>query len=127
MDKKQMDQFLIKAVKKFEPGVNEKLLDKVCKQSEYAEVKIEGIKYKIVRDNLIFLGKILDENEKRKTYTVCINAGVANSNPCIVVVYVDTDLVFIDAFAREGLINQHTARKAVKKIKDRFEKIKIDE
>ena len=119
-----MDQFLIKAVKKFEPGVNEKLLEKVSKQSEYLEMNIEGIKYEIVRDNLILLGNILEENEKRKTYTVCINAGVANSNPCIIVVYVDKDEVFIDAFAREGLIKQHTARKAIKKIKDKFEKIK---
>lgn len=126
MDKKQMDQFLIKAVKKFEPGVNPKMLEKVSKQSEYAELSIEGIKYKVVRDNLILLGNILEENEKKKTYTVCINAGVANSNPCIIVVYVDMDKVFINAFAREGLINQHTARKAIKKIKDKFEKIKLD-
>ncbi len=126
MDKKQMDQFLLKAVKKYEPGVTAKMLEKVDKQCEYAEITVKGINYRIVRDNLIILGNIIEQNEKKKTYTVCINAGVANSNPCIIVVYVDKDLVFVDAFAREGLINQHTARKAVKKIKDKFEKIKID-
>ena len=122
MDKKQMDQFLIKAVKKFEPGVNEKMLEKVSKQSEYAELQIDGISFLAVRDKLILLGKVLEENEKKKLYTGCINAGVGNSNPCILVVYVNENQVVIDAFAREGLINQHTAKKAVKKLKESLQK-----
>ena len=122
MDKKQMDQFLIKAVKKFEPGVNEKMLEKVSKQSEYAELQIDGISFLAVRDKLILLGKVLEENEKKKLYTGCINAGVGNSNPCILVVYVNENQVVIDAFAREGLITQHTAKKAVKKLKESLQK-----
>ena len=122
MDKKQMDQFLIKAVKKFEPGVNEKMLEKVSKQSEYEELQIDGITFLAVRDKLILLGKVLEENEKKKLYTGCINAGVGNSNPCILVVYVNVNMVVIDAFAREGLINQHTAKKAVKKLKESLRK-----
>lgn len=124
MKKEQMDQLLVKAVKKFEPGVTANLLEKVPKQSEFEEVECEGITFLLVRDNLMTLGKILDENEKKKTYTVCINSGVANSNPCIVVVLVGKDLVSIGAFAREGLIKQHTARKAVKKIQERLTKTK---
>jgi len=123
MKKEQMDQLIVKAVKKFEPGVTEKLLKNVPKQSEFEELEIKDVSFLVIRDNLMTLGKILDENEKKKTFTVCVNAGVANSNPCILVVLVGKDIVSIGAFAREGLINQHTARKAVKKIKGKLRKI----
>ena len=124
MKKEQMDQLLVKAVKKYELGVTPKILEKVPQKSEFEELEIEDISFLIVRDNLIALGKILDENENKKMFTACINSGVANSNPCILVVLTAKNRVYIGAFAREGLINQHSAHKAIQKLSTELKKYK---
>ncbi|MBR6382990.1 MAG: hypothetical protein IKS56_03300 [Lachnospiraceae bacterium] len=121
MEKEKMDVFLSKAVKKFEPGVTKKMIDSIPNQSEYLKIMVEGVSFDPVGTRLAMIGKILEYNEKKKTYVVCITVGVANANPCIVVVYVGEDAIIADAYAREGLIKQHTAKKAIKKLKENIE------
>ena len=48
-----------------------------------------------------------------------IYAGTANMNPSIVVACVDGDTITVMAYAKEGLIKQKTAKKAI----ERFEKM----
>ena len=124
MDKKQMDTLLSKAVKKYEPGVTSKMLESVSTNSEYIEIKIENVEFEAVGTQLGMIGKILEYNEKKKTYTTCIMAGVANSNASIVVVYVGDNVIVADAYAREGIIKQHTAKKAIKKLNEHIQKNK---
>lgn len=63
--------------------------------------KIAGLLYKDETD-----GKII----------AIVRAGVANMNPAIVVIMADGEAVHLAAYAKEGLIKQHTAEKAVRRI-----------
>ena len=48
-------------------------------------------------------------------------SGAANLNPTIVVIVVEDTTIRINAYAKEGSINQHTAQKAVKRITELIE------
>lgn len=120
MNQKEMNKLLYDAVKKYEPGADDRFLKKVERQSVYDVINQNKYSYRRFRDLLITLGKILEENEDKKTYITVIYSGIANMNPCIVVIYVDNDKVIINAFAREGLINQHTANKVVNLIRKKI-------
>ena len=51
-----------------------------------------------------------------------IESGVMNANPCIVVTQLFENKAVMFGFAREGLIKQQTARKAINKLKKELEK-----
>ncbi len=117
MDKEMMDKLLCKAVEKYEISVTEKMLKKVPSQSVYETLKAEGFDYAQLRNKLYSLGNVLEEDKKKKSYVTAINGGIGKANPCIVLTCMDKDTVYIDAFAPEGLINQHTAKKVVESLK----------
>lgn len=68
------------------------------------------------RNAVMETGKVLLEDRDNNIVEGIIYAGIRNMNPAIVVVYTSARMITISAYAKEGLINQHTAKKAL----DRF-------
>lgn len=122
MENEQLYKRLQKSVKKYEPGADDKLLKKVETQCVYEEIDSKGLKFKQLRDKLMLLGSIMEEDEKKNIYVAVVNAGAKNGNPCIMVANLLEDKVAVYAYAREGLIKQHTAKKAVDKLKKEVKK-----
>lgn len=62
------------------------------------------------------IAELLCKDEDDGKIIAIVRAGVANMNPAIVVAMADGGNVHLSAYAKEGLIKQHTAEKAVKRI-----------
>ena len=98
----------------------------LTKINEYISVKDEQIIKKVscttdftftnLRDCLIGLGKIVEENFENNYYIVNVPAGIAEKNTAILLILWQKRKVSIFAYAREGLINQHTAGIAIDKV-----------
>ncbi|SES99010.1 hypothetical protein SAMN04487771_100310 [[Clostridium] aminophilum] len=104
MDKK----ILIKKMKEFIPVKEKELNEK--------SVYIENMSFAALRDSLIGLGTILDEDFDANSYVVNVPAGIANKNSAVVAVQLKESELFLLGFAKEGLISQHTAEKAIEKV-----------
>ncbi|MBD5550814.1 MAG: hypothetical protein HDQ96_06490 [Lachnospiraceae bacterium] len=104
----------------------------VDKMSEYIQVKEKGLierqinvqsmSFADLRDTIIGIGKILEENFEISTYVVNVPAGVANKNSAVVALQLSDSCVSMLGYAQEGLINQHTAEKAIDRVVDRISK-----
>lgn len=107
-----------------------KRVDIISKMNEYIlvkekqvvekEIKITNITFTNVRDKLIGMGKILEENFEDTYYIVNVPAGIANINSAIVFVKWNRESLALWAYAKEGLINQHTADGAIEKMIERI-------
>lgn len=75
-----------------------------------------------MRDRLIGLGKILEESFENNYYIVNVPAGVANKNAAVVLILWSDENLTMYAYAREGLINQHTADKAIERVVEKLAK-----
>ena len=69
-----------------------------------------------LRDSLLGQGKILEEDFGKKIYVISIMAGAADMNEAVVAMRLSGDSLDFAGYAREGLIKQHTAEKAIEKI-----------
>ena len=85
-------------------------------------INAENITFTNVRDRLIGLGKILEENFDDNYYIVNVPAGVANKNTAVVLIKWSEVSISLFAYAKEGLINQHTADNAIKKVIEKIAK-----
>ena len=113
MNKEQMDKLLVMAVEKYEILVIKSVLKKIPSQSVYKELAVGKTDFVRLKNKLLLVGRILEVNEKDRILIAAVDSGIGNANPCIMVVLMEEESVFIDAFAVEGLIKQRTARNAV--------------
>lgn len=89
-----------------------------------SECDMGNMTFSDLRDALIGNGKILEEDFEKKIYVVAIEAGIADVNAAIAAIqWTESEKLYITAYAREGLIKQHTAEKAVIKVKEQIKRI----
>lgn len=69
-----------------------------------------------LRDRLLGMGNILEENFEETFYIIQVSSGFLNKNSAIVVVKWNSKEISFYGYAQEGLINQHTAEKAIEKL-----------
>ena len=124
MTKDEMNDLLAQAVSKYALmiGVSstEKIIKKLDLSSESKALKAkEKDAFLNARNALMECGKVLLEDRNESRVEGIIYAGAANMNPSIVVACVDGDTITVMAYAKEGLIKQKTAKKAI----ERFEKM----
>ena len=62
------------------------------------------------------VGCILDKDDEKQECVAVVNSGILNMNIAFVVLKSEYDKTYVAAFAKEGIINQHTAQKAVDSI-----------
>lgn len=102
---------------------NKELLDKLKSYIHvnengiiYEEMITQNLSFQNLRDKLIGLGKILEEDDNAKIYVIAIMAGVGNANSAVVAMKLADDKLLIAGYAKEGFINQHTANQAIDKV-----------
>ena len=71
--------------------------------------------YQNVINAFMKCGKVLEEDDFNGTVTGVVYAGIQDMNPAVIVVEVEQENLKISAYAKEGLINQQTAEKAIDK------------
>ena len=69
------------------------------------------------------IGNILQFDEENQVCTAVVGSGFANMNPALVVAMMEDQTLYLAAYAKEGLIKQHTAEKALKNIVDSLKMI----
>jgi len=69
--------------------------------------------FKNLRDSLLGVGKILEEDFDNNIYVLNVPSGLAGKNAAVVVVMLAENEIKLLGYAKEGLINQHTAEKAI--------------
>ena len=92
------------------------------KEVEEKKIDVRNMTFTNLRDCLIGLGTILDEDFDLLSYIVSVPAGVANMNNALVAIQLTHNVLNMFAYAPEGLINQHTAKKAMDKVERRISK-----
>ena len=88
---------------------------------EYTSIDIFSIarpNYLNVRHSLMNQGRILEENIENNTYVVHAKMGKHRLGEAIVITHVEGNTIGIAAYAKEGLIKQHIAQKAVQQVKE---------
>ena len=86
------------------------------KKLEERIIDVKKMSFVNLRDSLIGLGTILDEDFELNSYILSIRSVFANQNSAIVAIQLSGDKIIILGYAKEGLINQHTAKKAIDKV-----------
>ena len=86
------------------------------KDLEEKTINVRGMTLAKLRDSLIGLGTILDEDFELNAYIINVGAGVANKNSAVVAAQLLDNKLYFLGYAKEGLINQHTTKKAIDKI-----------
>lgn len=102
---------------------NEKLIEKLQKfirisesEVEYYELPNVNMSLTQIRDKIIGSGTILEEDFQNQIYVIAIMSGMGDMNEAIVVIQLYEKTLKIMAYAREGLIKQNTAKKAINKL-----------
>ena len=68
-----------------------------------------------IRDTLLRVGNLLKENLEEDYYIGTITAGIGNKITAYIIIKKNKKNLDVCCYAREGLIKQHTARKAINK------------
>lgn len=86
----------------------------------WKSVEVKDMTFANLRDNIIGVGRILEEDFENSIYVVNIGAGIANMNNAVVAMSLDNGKLHFVGYAKEGLINQRTADKAISQIIERL-------
>ena len=90
------------------------------KEIEEKSISIKNMTFVNLRDCLIGLGTILDEDFDLNSYVVSISSGFAGMNNAIVAIQLLDNKLDMLGYAPEGLIKQNTVKKAMDKIENRI-------
>ncbi len=85
-------------------------------------IDVRNMSFTNLRDCLIGLGTILDEDFDLNSYVVSVPAGIADMNNAFVAIQLTKSKLYMCGYAPEGLIKQHTAKNAIYKVEKRISK-----
>ena len=97
--------------------------DKITEAKEkfaFEEIDVNNFNILKVRDAIMGLGTILEENLDKKYYITTIKIGSIGAYEAVAIAHLGQNKLSIAAYAKEGLLFQNNARKAVDKIKARI-------
>ena len=110
-------ELLVQAGRKNEV-IDEKLpLKKALKAIESDEVEDPGVSLQKIRDAVLGLGKILEENLEEQYYLTTVDVGLSAA---VLVARASENVAEVAAYAEEGIIRQHLAYKAIELFKTRL-------
>lgn len=122
MNQNIMDELLAVIISRYGGAIGAPAAGKAAMKLNSASVDeqivLNGNAYEQIKNALERSGSVLELQEDEKTAAAVIMAGAAGMNPAIVVIRAEGNTVWIKATAKEGLIKQHTAEKAIKKLKE---------
>lgn len=118
MDKEQLNELLVSALMSYQLCGNgfaiRKAAEKLASKSFFDQLKVGGEnKYQKCLDLLSSYGTVIEAYPDKCTIVGLVGSGTLNMNPTALVINVTDDAIFAVATAKEGLINQKSAEKAV--------------
>ena len=123
MENEQINEILADMISAYAtPGLGRKAVLKTAQRlamsvlEDSAEVKGEN-PFETVRDAIDRYGSVLGSGGESMICGVILS-GAASMNPCYIIIRLNGNRAEIRAYAKEGLIKQHTAEKAVKALKE---------
>lgn len=98
--------------------LTQKLVYKVTSKLSTQSVKavFDGITYFQALKAINKVGNIVMQNDESQECTAVVFSGGLNMNPAFIALKSEGDKTYIAAFAKEGIIKQHTAQKAINSI-----------
>lgn len=75
------------------------------------------VTYKQIKDIIIRIGKIIEENEDEQIYVFTIQSGKVGNEAVVALGMQERD-VYMIAYAKEGLFNQHTCVRALERVSE---------
>ena len=94
----------------------------IKKHSTTESMKKSGVTFKHLREAIVVNGDILEENIDEQFYIAVIHTGFMKATSALVVAVLQGEEIHFAAYAKEGLIKQNLAHKAIAFIKDRLSK-----
>lgn len=83
-------------------------------------VCVTGITLEHLRKTVVACGNILEENTDEQFIIAVIPTGRMNATRALIAVVLQNEILQFAAYAKEGLIKQHLAQRAIDSIKDRL-------
>ena len=71
--------------------------------------------YQNAKNALMACGKVLEEDDFNGEIAGVVYSGINDMNAAVLVIKVEQETLKISGYAKEGLISQHTAEKAIEK------------
>lgn len=87
------------------------------KNTEHFVFGIHDLTVLKVRDVLMEIGHIKQENLERQEYVATMGAGFCKSNIAYLATRIEENKLYVSVNAREGLINQHTRKGAINELR----------
>ncbi len=105
--------------------LTKKLIKKVTAKlsTQFVKAVFDGITYYQVLNAITNAGgTVLNQNDENMECTAVVFSGALNMNPAFIAVKAENDKTYIASYAKEGIIKQHTAEKAVDTVLKLIEK-----
>lgn len=87
------------------------------KNTKHHVFKVCNLKILKLRDVLVQIGHISQEDLEKQEYVATMGAGFLKSNIAYLAMRLEEDRLFISINAKEGFINQHTCKGAINELK----------
>ena len=94
---------------------------------ETCNADMNGVSFLQLRDAILTIGDVLEEDEENQIYVAAIKAGLWKMGRAYVAARIVDGVLFIAAYAKEGLINQHMADSSAKSLVDLLKKNATDQ
>ncbi|MBO4636907.1 MAG: hypothetical protein J5685_07150 [Clostridiales bacterium] len=128
MDRKDIELILAEALGELAPdGTSERGINAVSSVAAslkthcaYESFDSGYVTYAVLKSAVIDLGETISDDKDHDRIIARIPSGIGGFNPAIVVVASDNGTVHLLAYAKEGLIKQHSAEKAIRAIRERL-------
>lgn len=91
-------------------------MQKLLDAGMYKTIGTKGCDGQRLASAIMRAGKVLQQSDDEKTYIAEIGSGIGGMNIAMAAIELDGDEVKVLAIAREGLIKQHTTKRAIEKI-----------
>lgn len=94
--------------------------NKLKTEIEFDIFHVENLSYGLLRDALTRIGEIVEDREAKNEMIARVGAGFADMNKAIMVISITGEFISVASYAKEGLIKQRTAKKAITNLKNSF-------
>lgn len=129
MTEEQINELLASMISMYAPKCGRVITKKVALKLTLScvEEQIKNIgehTYALAKTAFSECGTIFEENVQDRIIAGVILSGAANMNPAFLLLWIEGDNIHLTARAKEGLIKQHTAERAVAAFKSALARAK---